>query len=95
MAGVPNPSMAAVKAAVSSTDIASHCQRRTRGVEKTVEMIEALLLSLCTATDMLGVLLLKDEMKEIWEEQKRHVPCIPDQPGVALYSTTKYITKGV
>ena len=94
MAGVPNPSVAAVKAAVSSTELASHCRRRTRGTEKTTEMIEALLLSLCTATDMLGVPLLKDEMKEIWEEQKKHAPCIQDLPGVALYTITHYITKG-
>ena len=94
-AGVPNPSHAAVKAAISPRELASHCRRRTRGVEKTVEMIEALLLSLSTATDMLGVPLLKaDEMKEIWEEQKRHIPCIQDPPGLALYTITHYITKG-
>lgn len=43
---------------------------------------------------MLGVSLLKDEMKKIWEEQKRHIPCIQDPPGLALYSITHYITKG-
>ena len=60
-----------------------------------MEMIDALLLLLSTATDMLGVSLLKeDEMMEIWEEQKRHIPCIQDPPGLALYTITHYITKG-
>ena len=55
IAGVPSPSVAAANPAVRSKELACHCQSRTRGVERTVEMIEALLLSLSNATDLLGV----------------------------------------
>ena len=92
--GVPNPSEAAAKAAVTSKELAKHCRRRTRGVDRTVNMIEALLLSLSDATDLLGVPLLREEMKNIWEDQKRHVGCIQDPHGVALYTVTGHIEKG-
>ena len=94
IAGVPSPSVAAAKPAVRSKELACHCQSRTRGVERTVEMIEALLLSLSNATDLLGVPLLREEMKDIWEEQKRHVACIQDPHGVSLYTVTGHVEKG-
>jgi hypothetical protein len=37
------------------------------------KMLESLLLSFSSATDSLGVPLLKEEMTSIWEEQKRHI----------------------
>lgn len=45
-----------------------------------------MLLSMSSATDTLGVPLLKEEVKVIWEEQKHHVPCLQDPPGVELYT---------
>ncbi len=53
-AGVPDPSYSAVKNTVSKEELARHCKRCTRGTAKTVELIEALFLSLSTATDSLG-----------------------------------------
>ena len=64
-AGIPNPREAAVKKAMSKDELACHCRRRTRGVMNTVAAIEALLLPLSSATDTLGVPLLKEEMKMI------------------------------
>ena len=93
-AGVPDPSESAVKKAITRGELAKHCRRRTRGAENTVEMIEALLLALSPATDAIGVPLLKEEMRDIWAEQKHHVPCLQDPPGVQLYTVTKHITKG-
>ena len=66
----------------------------TRGEEKTTQLIEELLLSLSTATDPLGVPLLKEEMSTVWEEQKRHVKCIQDPPNLQLYTITGHIQKG-
>ena len=74
--GVPSPSVATTKAAVTPKELATHCRRCTWGVEKMVETIEALLLSLSNATDLLGVPILREKMKDIWEEQRRHVACI-------------------
>ena len=92
-AGIPNPREAAVKKAISKDELARHRRRRTRGVMNTVTAIEALLLSLSSATDTLGVPLLKEEIKTIWEEQKQHVPCLQDPPGIELYTITGRINK--
>ena len=93
-AGVPTPSDFAVKKAVTSEELAKHCRRRTRGAKETVELIEALLLSLSPATDSLGVPLLREEMTNIWKEQQHHVPCLQDPAGVQLYTLTGHVRKG-
>ena len=49
----------------------------------TVATIESLLLSFSSATDTLGVPLLK-EIKNVWEEQKHHIPSLQDPPGIEL-----------
>ena len=93
-AGIPDPSPSAIQKAISKDEMARHCKRRTRGVKQTTEAIEALLLSFSIATDTLGVPLLKEEIKSIWEEQQKHVACIQDPPGVQLYTVTGHILKG-
>ena len=92
--GVPSPSLAAVRKAITSEEMARHCRRKTRGVEQTISSIEALLLSLSSATDMLGILLIKPDIKDIWAEQKKHVECIQDPPGIQLYTIKRHLTKG-
>ena len=62
-------SPSAIQKAISKDEMARHCKWRTRGVKQTTEAIEALLLSFSMATDTLGVPLLKEEIKSIWEEQ--------------------------
>ena len=57
-------------------------------------MLENLFLMLTSATDTLGVPLLKEELAGIWEEQRRHIPCLQDPPGVPLYTITGYANKG-
>ena len=80
--------------AVSKEEIARHCKRRTRGTKETVDAIEEVLLSFSMATDPLGVPVLKEEMKVIWEEQVKHVTYIQDPPGVQLYTVTGNLKKG-
>ena len=58
-AGIVNPTSDTT--AIKKDELA----RRTKGVEKTIQEIEALLISLLTATDTLGVPLLKEEIKDI------------------------------
>ena len=38
--------------------------------------------------------LLKEEMTQIWEQQRRHIPCLQDPPNVCLYTITGHNTKG-
>ena len=56
--------------------------------------IESLLLALSDATDALGMPLLREEMKDIWEEQRHHVKCIQDPPSVQLYTEIARLVKG-
>ena len=93
-AGIASPSESAIRKAITRDELALHCRRRTRGAEATVTAIETLLLALVDATNTLGVPLLTDEMTMIWAEQPRHVACLQDPPGVALYSVTGTLRKG-
>ena len=81
--GIRNPSAGCVRKAVTKEEMSRHCRRQTRGVTETVNLIEALLLSLSPATDALGVSLFNEEMMDIWKEQKHHVPCLQDPPGLS------------
>ena len=51
--------------------------------------------NMSTTTDALGIPLFREDMlSTVWPEQKRHLPCIQDPPGIPLYTITGYITKG-
>ena len=93
-AGVQYPSNAAVRKAITSEELARHCRRRTRGADKTTDLLETLLLSLSSATDTLGNPLLRENITEIWMEQKKHIVCIQDPPDIPLYTITGCLRKG-
>ena len=93
-AGIANPSDNAAKNAITKDELARHCRRRTRGTEWTTDLIEKLLLGLSTATDPLGVPVLREDMKDIWAEQKHHVRCLQDPPNIQLYTIMSYSMKG-
>ena len=90
-AGITDPSPSAVTKALTKHEMAQHCRRETRGTEETVDLLESLLLSLSTATDILGVPLLRSEMTDIWTEQKHHVKCL--QESMQLYTVTRMMEK--
>ncbi len=92
-AGVISPSSSAINKALTKQEMARHCRRTTRGTKETVRLIEALILGLSSATDTLGVPVLQEEMSEIWGEQKHHVKCLQDPPGVQLYTITGHVDK--
>ncbi|XP_069383419.1 uncharacterized protein [Paralichthys olivaceus] len=78
-------------------ELALHCRRRTRGEETTVRLLENLLQGLMgtNGNDSLGVPLFdRERIEHIWRVQKKHVKCIQDLPGVALYAKTGELTKG-
>lgn len=92
--GMRNPSSEAVRNAVGKREMAKHCRRRTRGAESTEALLVSLFDTMAGATDVLGVPLFRDEMlSDIWPEQRKHVPCIQDHPGIKLYTTTGHIKK--
>jgi hypothetical protein len=94
LAGLKNPSADAVNKSISKMELAKHCKRQTRGPDKTICLIEDLILSLQDSTDTLGVPLLRDDVWDIWKEEKRHISCLQDPKGFSLYTKTGEITKG-
>ena len=92
--GVLNPSTSAVQKALCRQELQRHCRRRTRGTEETVEATESLLLAFSPATDALGMPLLREGMKDIWQEQRHHVKCLQDPPSIQLYTETARLVKG-
>lgn len=84
--GVLNPSSSAVQKALCRQELQKHCCRHTRGTGETVEAIESLLLAPLAATDALGIPLLRDEMKDIWQEQRHHAKCLQDPASIQLYT---------
>ncbi|XP_061745496.1 uncharacterized protein LOC133544310 isoform X1 [Nerophis ophidion] len=79
----------------SRKELHRHCRRRTRGVEETTRLVQEVLDHLWDAKDTLGVKLFdQGRMKEIWSTQRRHLGCIQDPPGVALYTRTSTVTRG-
>jgi hypothetical protein len=77
--------------------MALHCRRRTRGAAATERLIDDLLQTFGGANgrDTMGIPLLdRDRIQAIRAEQRRHLECIQDPPGVELYTETGRLTKG-
>ena len=92
-AGVRDPSPTAIQKAITREELARHCKRQTRGATVTANLIEALLLEL-TFSAAGGERLFRDDMMAIWKEQKKHLVCLQDPPGVSLYTVARSISKG-
>lgn len=91
--GVRNVTESAIVKAITSEELARHCKRRTRGILETETAIETLIFTMSEMTDSLGVAVFNDEIKDIWQQQKRHLPCIQDVVGIQLYTVTGHLTK--
>ncbi|XP_056224228.1 uncharacterized protein LOC130163831 [Seriola aureovittata] len=95
--GLSLPADGDIRKYLSREELALHCWRRTRGEETTVQLLEELLRLFMgsSGNDSLGVPLFDSErMEHIWRVQNKHVKCIQDLPGVALYTKTGELTKG-
>lgn len=83
------PSEKQILSSITSSQLAKHCRRRTRGIEATRALIQDLLDSVWNLTDTSGLLLVNHEsIARVWEVQKKHLPCIQDPPGAQLYTKT-------
>lgn len=82
---------------LTKRELVLHCRRRTRGAAETEQLIGGLIETFDSPKghDTLGIPLLDhDRIQAIWAEQKRHLHCIQDPPGVKLYRKTGQLTKG-
>lgn len=84
----------AVVANISRKEVLRHCKRATRGEEKTIELIDELLLTMNTRTNLLGEPLFSEHIDTIWQEERRHVKCLQDPAGISLYTKTGILNKG-
>ncbi|XP_051915356.1 uncharacterized protein LOC127596645 [Hippocampus zosterae] len=76
-------------------ELERHCRRRTRGAEETERLVQEVLDHFWDAKDTMGnPLIYRERMTEIWRTQRRHMRCIQDPPGVALYTKTGEVKKG-
>ncbi|XP_066915572.1 uncharacterized protein [Clytia hemisphaerica] len=88
------PSDATILKSLNRKEIARHCQRKTRSHDEIIQSIERLILEMTGVTDLVGVPLLKDDMVDVWTEQKCHVRCILDPDGIQLYTKVSTQKKG-
>ncbi|XP_055362612.1 uncharacterized protein LOC114850111 [Betta splendens] len=71
---------------LSAKELVRHCRRYTRGAAETERLIQELLDQFWDLQNNLGVVLIhRERMEAIWSVQRRHLSCIQDPPGVALY----------
>ena len=82
-------------ATISPAEMKRHCRRRTRGVEEMRSSISGLLESVWELTDTTGLRLVShDSMRHVWEVQQKHLECLQDPAGVALYTKVGTLQKG-
>ena len=95
-AGIPPAKLteATVSSAVHREQLLRHCRRQTRGVAESTRLVQELLEAFEDATDAQGLPLLSPEVWVTWEEERRHIACLRDPPGVQLYAITHWTTKG-
>ena len=80
---------------LTETQKKKHCRRYMRGVDETVREIEALIEKTCQLENLLSAEpILASDIRKIWEEEKKHVPCIQDVEGVNLYRLDHYTSLG-
>ena len=67
-------------------------------IEKFVKQCYFLTIVYCNSQDTRRLkritLYSSEQMVTIWNEEKRHIQCIQDPPGTALYTVTGHTTKG-
>lgn len=74
---------------------AKFCRRRVRTPEQIETDINKLLTSMAPLTDDNGLHLINAEkMEAVWANQRQHLKCLQDIPGVDLYHVVKHVTKG-
>ena len=66
---------------LSREELALHCRRRSRGVQKTTDLLEDMLKVLMgsAGNHSLGVPLFdRERMERVWQVQKKQIKCLQD-----------------
>jgi len=95
--GVAGLADAEILRRLTKKELALHCRRVTRGADETTQLIDSLITSLdCdSGKDTMGVSLLDhDRIQQMWKQQRKHIACIQDPPGIQLYTQTGTLRKG-
>jgi hypothetical protein len=71
-----------------------HVKNTTRSAEEIISTIEDLMIEMKDAQDSMGCKLFTPQMQVIWKQQREHVKCILDVPGVVLHSLQRTSLKG-
>ena len=74
--GMSDLTPAAIHMAISHEELVYHCKWKTREVNMTITLIEALLLGMTSTNNALSDRLFADDMMDIWKENKKHVVCL-------------------
>jgi hypothetical protein len=83
-----------ISAAITSSELARHCRRRTREVSEMKGMIDQLLTEIWDLTDTTGLRLINTvSIEQVRSLQQKHLPCIMDPHGVHLYTKTGTLKK--
>ena len=76
------PTEKQVSANISTAELAKQCKKP--------------LDAMWDLTDTTGLRLINaDSMRHIWEDKQKHLPCIPDVPGLELYTKVVTARKGL
>ena len=89
------PTEEQLMATITPGELKRLCRRRTRGVEEMRSMNSGLLESVWELTDTTGLHLVNHKsMRHVWEVQQKHLECLQDPAGVALYTKVGTLQKG-
>ena len=66
--GMSDLTPAAIQKAISREEQVCHCKWKIRGTNKTITLIEALLLGMTSTTNAFGERLFADDMMDIWKD---------------------------
>ena len=89
------PTEEQLMATITPGELKRLCRRRTRGVEEIRSMNSGLLESVWELTDTTGLHLVNHKsMRHVWEVQQKHLECLQDPAGVALYTKVGTLQKG-
>ncbi|CAL9685387.1 unnamed protein product [Knipowitschia caucasica] len=82
---------------VKKEDMKRHCKKFVRNTQDMEQRIERV-IEVCKGKlvhDLYGAPLFNSELiDKVWEDQRRHLPCLQNPPGLTLYTKTKTEKKG-
>ena len=84
-----------VLASLKTAEMVRHCKRTTRGAEVTWCLIQQMLDAMWDLVDSMGTPLVNNStMSHVWKTQHKHLSCIQDAQGIALYTKVGKLQKG-